>query len=176
MKDTLFMFVIILCSVFYFLWQRAEDKKDDIIFANTPLPQGVQAQIDSKPDKVSIKVSSGTGTAVQTIPNYPESHVLVNILDNGGYEIKQRVWGICLKPAFALGYDENINLGISARFFFWRDFGAFGGVIYGLQDKGLNIIAGADYRLRILTMPNLSFFIGYSSKQRLVFGFNFYLK
>lgn len=175
MKNYIIIFLIVVSSVFYFLYSQEKEKKQDIIFADTPLPQGVSAQIVNKPDKTQIKVSSGTGVAVQSIPNYPESSITVNIQDNGGYEVKQKIYGPCIKPALTLGYSENLNIGIVTRLFFYRDFGASAGLIYDIIDKNIAIVACADYRLRALTVPNLSVFVGYSSDSRVVAGFNLYL-
>jgi len=176
MKNYIILFLIVVSSVFYFLYSREKEKKQDIIFANTPLPQGVSAQVVNKPDKTQIKVSSGTGVAIQSIPNYPESSITVDIKDNGGYEVKQKIYGPCIKPAIMLGYSENLNIGIATRLFFYRDFGAVVGLTCNIVDKDIAIVACADYRLRTLTIPNLSVFIGYSSDSRVVAGLNLYLK
>jgi len=176
MNKYLIPILIIICFVFYFLWSYERDKKQNIIFENTPLPQGVHAQVVSQPDKTIVKVSSGSGTVTQILPNYPESAVIVNITDDDSYEIKQKVLGFCFRPALALGYAENLNIGISSRFVFYRDFGLITGLGYDIIAKDLNAIAGIDYRLRVLTIPNLSLFLGYNSKSKVIVGLNFYLK
>lgn len=176
MKNYLILGLIALCFVFYLLWNYERDKKQNIIFENSPLPVGVHAQVVNTPNKTLIKISSGTGVAVQTVPNYPESQIILNIQDDGGYNIEQNIWGLCLRPALVLGYSENINIGISARILFYRDFGAFAGLTYDIVDKDVNIIAGADFRLRIFTVPNISIFAGYSSDSRIMVGFKCYFK
>lgn len=176
MKNYLILALFVFCFVFYLLWQYEREDKKDSIYEKTPLPAGVNTQMVSSAAKVQIKVSSGTGVAVETVPNYPESQVIVNIQDDGGYNVEQKVWGLCLRPALTLGYSENLNIGISARLFFWRDFGVFAGLTYDIVDKDINIIAGADYRLRAFTVPNISVFVGYSSDSRIMAGINFYFK
>lgn len=178
MKNYLILALIVLSIVLYGFYSYEKNKNSDSVFENTPLPTGVKKQIVQENGKLKIKEniknSSGTVTAVQIFHTYPESNTTINIKDDDSIEVDQNIWGLCLRPAFALDYAENINMGISVRFLFYRSFGAVAGINYDIVNKEVNLSIAADYRLNIINTPNISVFVGYNSQSKVIAGINFY--
>jgi hypothetical protein len=179
MKNYIILFLIICFVVALFLYSQEKKKNENQIFIDKPLPENVSGQIVVEKTQIKTKAkvitSSGTITQAQILPTYPESQVVINITDDNQIKILDRdIKGFRFRPALSLGYDNNANIGICARFFFYRNFGAFAGLYYGLNDREANALAGVDYRLSLIGAPNVSVFCGYNSKSKIVLGFNFY--
>lgn len=160
MQKYVIIILILICFSLFGLYQHEKSLKKDIEFESTPLPTNVQTQVVVEDHKVKVKnkkvAKDGTiKTTVEMVEIIPESKVTVELKDDNSIKIKQPKLGLCLKPGIGVFYAENAGIGISTRFAYFYQFGAFVGI--GIDyDKCFNINLGADYRLTKLGMQNVA--------------------
>lgn len=170
--------LIIICLVMFGLYQHSKNINDVKSFEAEPLPKNTQSQIVVENNKVKVKnkkvLEDGTEKAeIKILDIIPESKVTVELKDDNTLKVHQQKLGLCLKPGIGLFYGENLGIGISSRFVYFYNFGAFANVGIDL-DKRLNINLGVDYRLTDWNMRNLAVGLGFNNRNIFSVDINIY--
>lgn len=117
------------------------------------LPPGVQQEVTIKQDHVTIKeketnpVTGETQVNTQTLYVPPEGQVTITTTDEGKTTVKLTNKGFTFTPGLTVVPSKDLNVGVSARLFYWDRFGAgVGGVISIKDDPRPAAIGFVDYR------------------------------
>lgn len=178
MQKYVIIILLIICLILFGLYQHEKSIKKDIEFESEALPKNVQTQVVVEDNKIKLKnkeiSKDGTEKAtVDIIEIIPESSVTVELKEDNSVKVKQTKLGLCLKPGIGLFYGENAGVGISARFAYLYQFGAFVGL--GIDfDKRLNLNIGADYRLTKLGMRNVAVGLAFNNRNMISGNINIY--
>lgn len=151
-KILIFILLLLLGVLLFQNYLLRRNVKEAVEQGGT-LPPGVQQEVTIKQDHVTIKeketntVTGETQVHTQTLYVPPEGQVTITTTDEGKTTVKLTNKGFTFTPGLTFVPSKDMNIGVSARLFYWNRFGAgVGGVISIKDDPKPAAIGFVDYR------------------------------
>ena len=99
--------------------------------------------------------------------------IRIGVSPEGRVKFIARTKGYIFEPGVGIGFDGDAQLSLDAQFYFFRRWGALGGVSIPMSDfrvNKLSLFVGGCYALPFRYTHNTSVYVGYNTRKEIQFG------